>query len=158
MLRGRLQKVAIKVTANTRYSFYNFNFLIHVSSSPDEQRIEAKEFYLKWAGKIHDGTHHEIQIVSDSLINNVDYVKKPSKLHIHPSLKFPGEEYMCWTGHLPTIEVALKALELWCAGTIFTLENDKDFGVLFEEQGFRLLSFLESEHGIKITNVINESY
>lgn len=142
----------VRIIPNTSFAHYFLDFTIHKSTTLEEQKIEP-EFYVKWTGNIHAGNHHEIQIISDQLTNNVLNKSIPHMLHIHPSAKNKNEEYVYWTNHVPTFQEAISVLTIWCAGTIFSLENKKDFAGIFYEKQAEFLSFLRNDHGIKITSV-----
>ena len=134
----------VRVEVTTPKSSYKWDFNIFKSENVDEQRIEAEEFYKKWnEGKVHLGTHYEMQILSEELISQ-------KKLHIHPSLKFQGESYVCWTNHIPTFDSAIHLLKIWCAGTAYSIENEVDFGQLYLDKNDGIIEYLKEEFGINV--------
>ena len=145
------KKILVRIVIDSEYSFYHFDFLVHESDTLSEQRLGAEEFYKKWTGGVHEGTHFEIQILSDMLINNKTC---PNLLHTHPSEKHKDELYVCWTGHVPTLTDAISVIKLWSVGSVFTLQNNKDFASLAYEKGENFLGFVKEKYTIRVINEI----
>lgn len=134
---------------------YRFEIKFHKSDNERTQQIEP-DFYRKYSvsHKVHEGVHYEIEIISMEIEQHANF----SKVHIHTSLK-NDKKYVCWTGHLPTKTQALLVAQMWCAGTIFTIENGEDFGLLFDRHKVDVMNFekmiklLEDEYKILVSSL-----
>lgn len=146
-----MKKVSVVVKSSK--DLYVLPFLIRKSEKISDQRIE-EGFYVKWS-KLFDGVHYEMQVLSKYLLFSAMYKlgkQNPSKLHIHPSEKVPGEHYVCWTGHVQTEEEAMELLKFWSVGTVYTMEHNEDFVRIFENEG------VESSDYIKFFDVLSKKY
>jgi hypothetical protein len=75
---------------------FKFEILLHFSQGPEDLKMEALEFYQKWA-KIPQGDHYEMEIVK------LPVEAENVKLHIHP---VGQKRFVCWTEQISTIESA----------------------------------------------------
>ena len=130
---------------------YDFETFLHKASTPEEQQIEA-EFYEKYSPQksVPEGIHYEIEVLL--LPASLTFIQF-ARLHVYKSKK-NGKEFLCVTIPIPTLEKALEVLTCWCAGTVYTIETGKDFGLLFKEHGIpndnfaKLQSALIEHHDI----------
>ena len=138
----------IEVRVKTLSQEYWFVVLAHRTENPSERHIEP-EFYAK-DGYCHQGVHYELEIVKSPVWRPLP---SGTPIHIH---RKPGTEtdFVCFTGHLQTVEAAKLALKTWAIGTVFTLEYDMDFAPLVEESGTGFLHTMEEEFGI--TAAVND--
>ena len=153
---------SLQVTVLAKKQIFDLGFIVHESNSLENQRIES-EFYVKWNDGIHTGIHHEIEILSPQLLDSKLYQRgmvSPSKLHIHRSKKFTDQYYVCWTGHLPNINVMLKIVNFWSVGSVYSLMHEKDFATMMNEQNLdpndhpKFFQFMESKYNIVIRGSI----
>ena len=112
--------VTIKTNEGKEYLFV---IRIHKSTQPEEQQIE-ESFYTKNTPekKVHQGTHYEMEIISPNLMKHA----YTSKMHVHQSAK-NNKQFICLTFHIDTEEKVRQAIECWCAGTVYTIENNDGF-------------------------------
>ncbi len=128
-------------------SDYSFLFVLHKSDSVSEHKIEAG-FYKKSsvAGTPPEGPHFEIEIITD--LQAVYPEGRHEHVHIHPSEKFPGRKFVCWTQPVETLEKAIAVMNLWAAGTVYTLENGPSFGERIDlHQGITAME-MDSRRGV----------
>jgi hypothetical protein len=145
----------IAVVISSMQKEYLFHFFASKSFKLEDQNIE-ESFYLKWYGSVHQGVHFEMEIYSQEILKHPLMDKKPSPLHVHLSEK-NGKQYVCWTGPVPTFQYALEMLKAWCVGTVYTMENGKDYATLFngrpdlKSDDFKgLCYFLDNYYNIEI--------
>lgn len=129
MLSLRKQKggyMTAKVVVRSKTTEYEFSLKLHRANQPSEQQIEA-EFYAQYSleHKVPEGPHIECEVISPTLWSHPMH----KKIHIHRSNK-TGGWYVCWTNPLPDETAALHLLEMWCAGTVYTMESGNGFETL----------------------------
>lgn len=145
-----------KITIGSQKRDYQFFVTFHHSSGPAEHQIEH-EFYVSssLSHSVPPGKHIECEVVSPALWEH----PAADKIHLHKSTK-NGKWYVCWTNPVPDVATAQRILELWCAGTVYTMEHGEKFDKLLvpeehtgdyfpqtitrlsEELGIKVLSFL----------------
>lgn len=113
---------------------YPFEAKLQVSHSKAGRKID-KEFYDTHSNGGFDGTHIEIELITD-----VAALKNSEKIHFHRG--GGGKAYVCWTQHVLTMEEATKLFRAWCVGTAYTIEIGEDFGQIFRECGCDHMQFL----------------
>ncbi len=101
-----------------------------------------KEFYEKWCPTaIPQGEHHELELLTDFTA----FYKHPLHIHKNP---ITGKQFMCWTGHVPTITLARKVFEMWGVGMVYTMIHGLDFALKFTDSQEAFLVFMKEEYGI----------
>lgn len=135
------------VSVRSGNSVYEFAFALHYSESIDEQKIEEgfyKDNSVKRAPP--EGSHFEIEVLTDTkaLCPNGQH----DNVHIHPSRKHVGHKFVCWTQQIETSEKAIAVMNLWAAGTVYTLENGPSFGERIDlHQGITAME-MDSRRGV----------
>ena len=137
----------LELTIQTTQETFVLPCLCHRSENPSERNIE-QEFYENGAPEgIPQGTHYEMELMQGPW----DRPGMP-KLHIHPN-RATGRKFVCWTGRLPNIELALVVFEHWSMGTVYTMTTGKDFVLLvtqLKNDWGAIYSRLEKDFGIKL--------
>ncbi|MCD4694505.1 hypothetical protein K8R62_04065 [bacterium] len=120
-------KVKITVTGKARP--FEFNFIVHVTESIESRKLED-DFYVNYSKnrQVPIGKHHEIEIISPDLSKESSF----KWIHVHRSKK-DNKLYVCIVDHLSTIEETLEILEMWAAGTLYTIRFHKMFDCLIAE-------------------------
>lgn len=127
-----------------------FHCLVHATTSPDARMIEPA-FYKRWVPQaIPQGPHHELELLleeSSDLAAITLRHQSPPKLHIH---KHPetGKSYVCWTGSLPTVDLAQELFKMWSVGTAYSLVSGKDFSELFTSNIPNFIDLMGIKYGI----------
>lgn len=138
-----VKKLTQEVSSKTQV--YLFEAEIYRSERPEDQRIEP-EFYEKWAGKVHEGVHHELKIVRSPAFGRTH---PDVEMHIHKN-PHTGEFFMCYTLQVDSLEDAIGGFKLWCAGMVYTIEKNQDFSPVWQKHGEKFLEFLAMKHGITL--------
>ena len=119
--------------------------MVHRSDSPEEQRIDP-EFYIEFASHVHEGSHHEMQLVKSPAFGRV-HPEIPIHVHKHPH---KDEHYVCYTPQVKTLDHAREIFRMWCVGTIYSIEEAKDFAPMVGQHPDDFLQFMTSQYGISI--------
>lgn len=116
---------------------------IHRTERPEDRLVDP-EFYEKYTpGGPPQGVHFEMEILDPMQIEMVTNVSK----HIRPN-PHTGRHFLCWTGHIPTPEMAWSIFLTWTAGVMYTLVHKEDFVPLYKYKGDLFLDYLKAEYGI----------
>ena len=104
-----MPKVALfDCTVRTPQKQYKFEVEVYRSSTPDEQKM-APAFYLEFVGAVHDGTHHEMMLVTSPVWGRVN-PEVAIHVYTHPGSK---ERFVCYTGQVETLEHAKEFFQWW---------------------------------------------
>jgi hypothetical protein len=125
---------------------YEFRVNIHRAEYPSLQMIEPA-FYTEFAGKIHPGTQHEMELVKSPVWRRVN-PDVPIHIHQNPESKL---YFICFSGNIPTIEAALNVLRLWCVGTVYAITHNADFGAAAKELGTEFVDVMQRRCRIVIS-------
>lgn len=142
----------LKVTVTSKSGTYELVCLIHASKNARYRKLN-KEFYLAEGRnkRVPKGFHHEIEIIAPDPGDFPNF----KKLHIHYSKK--NNPFVCIIWPMPTIEYAFKILEMWAAGTVYSIITGQGFMGLFtyqeagNEDFARVLELLKNEYSIVAT-------
>jgi hypothetical protein len=109
------------LNVETPHGTLTFACLCHRTENPSERLIEQDFYETDTHSGVPQGTHHEMELLPGPW-------KRPGlpRTHYHAN-QTNGKEFLCWTGHLPKIELAMVVFERWCLGTTYTNETGKDF-------------------------------
>ena len=135
----------LECNVRTPRKIYEFGASLFRSESPEEQRIDAG-FYQKWAEKIHQGVHHEMQLLTSPIWGRVD-PEVPIHVYARPE---SGESFVCYTPQVPTAEGAKDIFRQWCVGTVYAIEHKTDFASLAGQHPDDFLEFMAREFKIEI--------
>ncbi len=97
---------------------FNFGIVPHVAHEPGELKMEVDAFYMKYTKQAPSMPHYEMEIIT------LPAEAKGRKFHIH---LVNDKQYVCWTGHVPSLEKVHMFFKLWCLGTAWTLLIKIDF-------------------------------
>ncbi len=142
-------KAKVIVLSGKSGSQYEFQFKLHKSTQIGELQIEPI-FYEKWA-KIPKGTHYETEIIYP----DIQSFPHSKKIHFHTS-ELNKKDFICWIGQVPIPQGLSAVIDMWCVGTVYTIETGEDFATLFElhkiDTNFfdPLIDVLEKEYDISI--------
>ncbi len=95
-----------------------FVIAAHASPSTSERLIELP-FY---GANPPQGEHHELEVLSPNLREH----EHRKKVHMHQSL-LNQRDFVCWTGHLPTLDEVRAVLPVWCVGTAYSMHTGRTF-------------------------------
>lgn len=129
---------------------YHFFCTLYGTDDLNLRKIED-DFYIKYSvdHQIYQGMHHEIEVVSPVIHNHQNF----SKIHLYQSAK-TKKWYVCWTRHIPSEEEAMRVLEMWSLGTVYTMENNDGFENLMTSEELdnsifdNAIKKLKGEYGI----------
>ncbi len=130
---------------------YTFRVRIHRSESPSEQLIDPA-FYLGFENKLHGGIHHEIELVASPVWERIN-PDVPIHIHENPESK---RRFICFTGNIARLEIALTVLRAWCVGTVYTITHNEDFSPVAQEAGGNFLELMKEQYGIVISRNAEE--
>lgn len=140
---AEIGKLLCSVRSKTKT--YSFLVQVHRAERADEQVIEA-EFYQQTIEQIHEGVHHELQLLASPVWGSA---QPDSPVHVHKNPQ-TGKSFVCYTHNIPTIEAAEKILKFWCVGTVYSIENDRDFSPVAGQHPDDFFQFMSSEFGIEL--------
>ncbi len=146
------------ITSDSEGKKIAFEFKIYKSEKPEDQQIES-DFYIKHGlnHKVHEGVHYEMELISPDLKSDKNF----EKFHTHPSIK-TNKDYVCWTPPVQSPAAVLEVLQMWCAGVVYAMKNEKDFAYLFgihnvgQFELSKMTEVIKKEYGISIYEVIAE--
>jgi hypothetical protein len=141
-----------EVSIKTPHEDFLIACLCHCSHHPNDRQIEEDFYETQSLAGVPQGTHHEMELMQEPW-------NRPGlpKLHIHLN-PITRKKFVCWSGHLHTLDAAQLIFERWAVGTIYTMLTGKDFAPVVAPIGWdAFYSKLEELHGIKFkgTKVIN---
>lgn len=125
---------------------YTFRVRIHKAESPAEQLIEAA-FYQEFAKAIHEGVHYEMELVESPVWGRLN-PEVPIHIHENPDSK---RKFVCFTGNIQTLDEALSVLRTWCVGTVYTLTQNQDFGLVVRNAGDDFIGFMRDRFGVVLS-------
>jgi len=124
---------------------YDFGAEVHAAERPEEQRIDA-DFYEKYEGRVHQGTHHELLLFQSPAWGRVD---PEVAIHVYQR-QDTGEKFVCYTRQVETLEGATGLFQWWCVGMVYSLENKADFRNVLEEHPEDFLEVMDRDYGIRL--------
>ncbi len=139
MVRKLTQEVSSKSNV------YLFEAEIYRSKQPEDRKIEPG-FYEKWVQSQHQGVHHEIKLLRSPAYGRTH---PDIEMHVHKN-PHTGEFFVCYTGQIDTPGDATGFFKLWCAGMVYTIERNEDFGPVWQKHGAGFLEFLEKKCEISL--------
>ena len=134
------------VIVDARDRSYSFRVQIHKAESPAEQLIEPA-FYQQFAGEVHKGIHFEMELVESPVWGRID-PNVPIHIHQNPET---GQNFVCISARIETLEAALGFLLVWCVGTVFTLTRNSDFVWLAQKHGGDFIDIMRDHYLIVIS-------
>jgi hypothetical protein len=103
-----------------------FACILHSATRPEQLRL-GEDFY-------RDGNENA-EIPMPNL--EMEIIARPeidpeTMKNTHIRLANDQTEFVCWKGHLPEPQAALRIWEMWCVGTAWTISTKKDFADLLK--------------------------
>lgn len=111
---------------------YGFEAIPHLTDSKANRLIDAG-FYTEHCNGGFEGAHYELELTTD-------VGKLPNEKDIHFYRTPSGKSFVCWTGHLPDYETALRIFTMWCVGTTYTIVHGEDFAKFYENDPEKLIA------------------
>lgn len=117
-----------------------FQAIVHQGIGPNGLMIDD-DFYNNYAGGVHVGVHHEIQILLPKVWESGDQ----SKIHIHRSRKDSSlpRYFVCYPPKIADLAKAEEVFKIWILGTAFTLLTGRDFQEIYTGENANLRNFQE---------------
>ncbi|HCB52139.1 TPA: hypothetical protein DEP21_06325 [Patescibacteria group bacterium] len=138
----------MKVILKQNEKEFVFEIKLHLSTKPEELKMETMEFYVKYTGKIPQGDHYEMEIVQ--LPKEAEGVK----LHIHP---VPEKgNFVCFTHQIPDEEKVELFFSVWALGSLYTILTKDPFENYLHKcknNSEEFAAALKNEFGIEIVSI-----
>ena len=141
----------LELTIRTPQETFTISCLCHRSEDSSKRHIEAWFYESESPEGIPQGVHHEMELLSGPWVRPG---LTPTRMHIHPNRE-TGKKFVCWTGSLPSIELATVVFERWAVGTIYTITTGQDFVPMVEQLNNdwdAIYSCLEKDFSIKLAD------
>lgn len=147
---------------------WDFSSVLHKSKREEELNLQINSFYKEYRQSKDTPLfpHYEVELfyLSPELQfarRQIDGEEKEISLHIHFSdIEIP---FMCWTADVPTEEHAIETWEIWCLGSVWSLQQflkgivKYDFAHPMQEVNWDVERFVEKMKNEGIT-IASKSY
>lgn len=106
-----------------------FVIAAHLAVMPVQQLIEP-DFYIRFSRSLSPprGPHYELEVLEPVDMGQTEHI------HVHVSKK-NERKFVCWSGHLPTLQHAKSVLWTWCLGTAYTMVTGENFVLVLNRVG-----------------------
>ncbi len=136
-----------------------FKFRVHRVESLGKLSLDPVAFYQRWAKKVPEFPHHEVEILTPSSL----FFEGRKGIHTHLS-EVTNTRFVCWTERLGTLEEVEDLLSVWTVGTAVVLggySNGVDpLGKVYgEECGRNAAAFrklMKERHGVQLLRIIHD--
>jgi len=115
------------------------------SETAADHKIEA-DFYLEFAKKLPEGTHHELLLKESPAWGRVN-PRVPIHIHKNP---VTGEHFVCYIYGIETLRSARLLFVQWCVLTAYSLYFEEDGAPLAYTHADNFFEFMTVRYGIRV--------
>jgi hypothetical protein len=142
----------LQAIVHTTTKQYSFTVSIHAVENVAELRLHPTDFYLAHGKKEIEFPHYEMEITDPPAQSLERKEEGQVKLHVFRSID--GKDLMvCYPRRMANTDEAEDIFQVWCLGTVYTLEHNIDFEKMYKENGLdvdRFSSALKKHCGIEL--------
>lgn len=124
---------------------YLFECEAYRSTNKCEYLIDS-DFYEKHAGAVPEAPHHELMLTRSPVYGRVN-PDIPIHVYHHVAVH---KHFVCWVHQVKFLSDARFLYDIWCAGTVYSIEHNEDFAAAWNRNSDDFLGFLRKVHEIEI--------